>query len=104
MVAKTETYTYTQPVVAGRPDNLYHGEARGQGHDPDHHEVRHILSSTTPCCRTDAAREKDKATRTAMFTRALENMKTFAKGGTVPRPAPRGAAPPASGAPGGRGN
>ena len=33
----------------------------------------------------DAAREKDKASRTATFTRVLENMKTYAEGGEVPR-------------------
>jgi hypothetical protein len=32
----------------------------------------------------DAAREKDKASRTAMFQRAVANMKTLAEGGTLP--------------------
>jgi hypothetical protein len=32
----------------------------------------------------DAAKEKDKASRTATFTRALQNMKTLAEGGTLP--------------------
>jgi hypothetical protein len=31
----------------------------------------------------DAAREKDKAPRTTTFTRALQNMKTLAEGGTL---------------------
>src|SRR5438093_473919 len=35
----------------------------------------------------DAAREADKARRIATFTRALQNMKTLAEGGTLP-PAP----------------
>jgi hypothetical protein len=38
----------------------------------------------------DAARDRDKARRTASFTRALENMKTLAEGGTLPPP-PRAA-------------
>ncbi|MBV8847651.1 MAG: hypothetical protein JO307_32970, partial [Bryobacterales bacterium] len=38
----------------------------------------------------DAAREQDKARRTAQFTRALENMKTLAEGGTLPPPATKG--------------
>jgi hypothetical protein len=46
----------------------------------------------------DAARERDKAQRTATFTRALQNMKIIAEGGTLPPPAPRGAGA------GGRGN
>ena len=37
----------------------------------------------------DAAREKDIQARTAQFTRALNNMKTLAEGGTVPPPATR---------------
>ena len=41
----------------------------------------------------DAARERDKAARTATFTRALANMKTLAEGGTLPPPP----APPAPG-------
>jgi hypothetical protein len=45
-----------------------------------------------------AARERNKEQRTATFTRALQNMKTIAEGGTLPPPAPRrggpGAAPP----------
>jgi hypothetical protein len=44
----------------------------------------------------DAARERDRAQRTAQFTRALQNMKTLVEGGTLP-PAP------ARGAGGGRG-
>ena len=31
----------------------------------------------------DAAKEKDKASRTTTFTRALQNMKTLAEGGTL---------------------
>jgi hypothetical protein len=40
----------------------------------------------------DAAREKDVQQRTAQFTRALNNMKTLAEGGTLPPPASRGPA------------
>ena len=32
----------------------------------------------------DAAREKDKASRTAVFTRAIQNIKTLAEGGKLP--------------------
>ncbi len=31
----------------------------------------------------DAAREKDKASRTATFTRAIQNIKTLAEGGKL---------------------
>ena len=38
----------------------------------------------------DAARQADVQRRTAAFTRALENMKTLAEGGTLPPPPDRG--------------
>jgi hypothetical protein len=46
----------------------------------------------------DAARERDRTQKTATFTRALENMKILAEGGTLPPAPPRGA-PPTGGAP-----
>jgi hypothetical protein len=55
----------------------------------------------------DGAKEKDKAQRTATFTRALQNMKTLAEGGTLPPPPPRGGgagAPAGAPAGGGRAN
>ena len=51
----------------------------------------------------DAAREKDRAQRTATFTRALQNMKTLAEGGTLPPPPPRGGGAPAPAGGTGRG-
>ena len=38
----------------------------------------------------DAAREKDRAQKAATFTRALQNMKILAEGGTLPPRAPGG--------------
>lgn len=85
LVGKTEfSYTYTQPVRAGRPYNLYHGTM----------EVRPVTAKTSRLYYTlvydnsmlpdDAARDKDKATRTATFTRAIQNIKTLAEGGSLP--------------------
>jgi hypothetical protein len=85
LVGKSEfSYTYTQPVRAGRPYNLYHGTL----------EVRPVTGTTSKIVYTllydnsmlpdDAAREKDKAARTATFTRAITNMKILAEGGTLP--------------------
>ena len=78
------SYTYTQPVRAGRPYNLYHGTL----------EVRRVTATTSRIYYTllfdnsmlpdDAAREKDKASRTTTFTRAINNMKVLAEGGTLP--------------------
>jgi len=87
LVGKTQySYTYAQTVRAGRPYNLYHGTI----------EARPVTTTTTKLIYTliydnsmlpdDAAREKDKASRTAVFTRALSNMKTLAEGGTLPPP------------------
>ena len=85
LVGKTEfSYTYTQTVRAGRPYNLYHGTL----------EVRPVTAKTSRLYYTliydnsmlpdEAARDKDKASRTATFTRAIQNIKTLAEGGTLP--------------------
>ena len=84
LVGKTEfSYTYTQTVRAGRPYNLYHGTL----------EVRPVTAKTSRLYYTliydnsmlpdEAARDKDKASRTATFTRAIQNIKTLAEGGTL---------------------
>jgi len=91
LVGKTElSYTYTQPVREGRPYNLYHGTL----------EVRPVTATTSKLVYTlmwdnsmladDAARERDRAQRTTMFTGALDNMKILAEGGPLPPAAPRG--------------
>lgn len=85
LVGKTEfSYTYTQTVRAGRPYNLYHGTL----------EVRPVTAKTSRLYYTliydnsmlpdEAARDKDKASRTATFMRAIQNIKTLAEGGTLP--------------------
>ncbi len=101
MVAKTEfSYTYAQPVKAGQPYNQYHGTL----------EVRPVTATTSKLLYTlmfdnsmlpdDAAREKDRASKAASFTRALANMKILAEGGTLPPRPARGGPPPSPGAPG----
>src|SRR5437773_7552651 len=87
LVGKTElSYTYTQPVRADRPYNLYHGTL----------EARPVTATTSKLVYTlvydnsmiaEDARERDKAQRRTQFTQALENMKILAEGGTLP-PAP----------------
>lgn len=103
LVAKTElSYTYTQPVRAGRPYNLYHGTLEARPVTATTSKLLYTLLYDNSMLPDDAAREKDKASRTATFTRALQNMKTIAEGGTLPPPPARGgAAPPTTGAPGG---
>ena len=93
LVAKTQySYTYTQTVRAGRPYNLYHGTIEARGVSPTTTKLLYTLIYDNSMLPDDAAREKDKASRTAVFTRALSNMKTLAEGGTLP-PAPNRPAP-----------
>lgn len=85
LVARTElSYTYTQPVRAGRPYNLYHGTLEARPVTPTTSKLIYSLVWDNSMLPDDAAREKDKASRTATFTRALANMKTLAEGGTLP--------------------
>lgn len=85
MVGKSEySYTYTQPVRAGRPYNLYHGTLEARAVTPTTSKLVYSLVWDNSMLPDDAAREKDKASRTATFTRALANMKTLAEGGTLP--------------------
>jgi hypothetical protein len=103
LVAKTEySYTYTQPVRAGRPYNLYHGTLEARALTPTTTKLLYTLVYDNSMLPDDAAREKDRAARAATFTRALANMKVLAEGGTLPPPPARGGgAPPAPAAPGG---
>ncbi len=98
LVGKTElSYTYTQPVRAGRPYNLYHGTLEARPVTATTSKLVYTLVYDNSMLPDDAAKERDKAQRTATFTRALQNMKTLAEGGTLPPPAPRAGGP-------GRGN
>ncbi|HEU4938659.1 MAG TPA: SRPBCC family protein [Vicinamibacterales bacterium] len=84
LVAKTElSYTYTQPVRAGRPYNLYHGTLEARPVTATTSKLLYTLMWDNSMLADEAAREKDKASRTATFTRALQNMKTLAEGGTL---------------------
>jgi hypothetical protein len=99
LVAKTElSYTYTQPVREGRPYNMYHGTLEARPVTATTSKLVYTLMFDNSMLADDGAREKDKAQKTATFTRALQNMKVLAEGGTLPPAPPRGAGP------GGRGN
>ena len=97
LVGKTElSYTYTQPVRAGRPYILYHGTLEARPVTATTSKLVYTLVYDNSTLADDAARERDKTQRTTQFMRALQNMKTLAEGGTLPPPPPRG-----GGAPGG---
>ena len=91
LVGKTElSYTYTQPVREGRPYNLYHGTLEARPMTATTSKLLYTLVYDNSMLADDAAREKDKVGRTAVFTRFLQNMKTLAEGGTLPPPPARG--------------
>jgi hypothetical protein len=98
LVGKTElSYTYTQPVRAGRPYDLYHGTLEARPVTATTSKLVYTLVYDNSMIGDDAAKQRDRERRTATFTRALQNMKTLAEGGTLPPPAPRAGGP-------GRGN
>ena len=105
LVGKTElSYTYTQAVRNDRPYNLYHGTLEARPVTATTSKLVYTVIFDNSMLADDAARERDKAQRTALFTTALENMKILAEGGTLPPAPARGSgAPPAGGTPG-RGN
>ena len=85
MVAKTQySYTYTQTPRNGRPYNLYHGTVEVRPVTDQTSKIIYTLIYDNSMLPDDAAREKDKASRTATFTRAIQNMKILAEGGTLP--------------------
>ena len=107
LVGKTElSYTYTQPVRAGRAYILYHGTLEARPLTATTSKLVYTLMYDNSPLADDAARERDKAQRTTQFTQALENMKILAEGGTLPPAPPRGGGRGQGGAPGGapRGN
>ena len=75
---------WAQPVRAGRPYNLYHGTLEAKPVTATTSKLVYTLVYDNSMLPDDAAREKDKASRTATFTRALNNMKILAEGGTLP--------------------
>jgi polyketide cyclase/dehydrase/lipid transport protein len=91
LVGKTElSYTYTQTVRNDRPYNLYHGTLEARPVTPTTSKIVYTIFFDNSMLPDDAARATDKERRTATFTRALQNMKTLAEGGTLPPPPTRG--------------
>jgi hypothetical protein len=91
LVGKTDlSYTYTQTVKEGRPYNLYHGTLEAVPVTATSTKLRYTLMFDNSMLPDDAARDKDRAQKTVTFTRALQNMKTLAEGGTLPPPPARG--------------
>ena len=90
LVGKTElSYTYTQTPREGQPYNLYHGTLEARPVTATTSKLVYTLLFDNSMLADDAAREADRARRLATFTRALQNMKTLAEGGTLPPREPR---------------
>lgn len=103
LVGRTElSYTYTQPVREGQIYNMYHGTMEARPVTATTSKIVYTLVYDNSQMADDAAREADRMRRAQTFTRALDNMKILAEGGTLP--ARGGGAPGAGGAGRGRGN
>src|SRR5262249_26344437 len=105
LVGRTDlSYTYTQPVRANRPYDLYHGTLEARPVTANTSKLVYTLMYDNSMLADAAAREQDRQRRVTTFTTALQNMKTLAEGGTLPPapargggrggPAPGGAPPP----------
>ena len=91
LVGKTElSYTYTQPVRNDRPYNMYHGTLEARPVTATTSKIVYTLFFDNSMLADDAARETDKQRKIAQFTRAIQNMKILAEGGTLPPPPGRG--------------
>lgn len=85
LVGRTEmSYTYAQTPRADRPYDLYHGTLEARPVTATTSKLVYTLMFDNSMMADDAAREADRARRVATFTRALQNMKTLAEGGTLP--------------------
>jgi hypothetical protein len=101
LVGKTElSYIYTQVVRNGRPYNLYHGTLEARPVTATTSKLVYTLFFDNSMLADDAAREKDRVGKVALFTGALQNMKILAEGGTLPPAPARGGAPPTGATPG----
>jgi hypothetical protein len=102
LVGKTDlSYTYTQPVRVGAFYPLYHGTVEAKPVAATTSKIIYSLVWDNSNLADDAARQNDKTNRSNTFTRAIQNMKTLAEGGTLPPPPQRGrgGAPGAGGPP-----
>lgn len=85
LVGRTElSYTYTQAPREGQPYNLYHGTLEARPVTATTSKLVYTLVFDNSMLDDDAAREADRERRVGAFTRALQNMKTLAEGGTLP--------------------
>ena len=90
-VSETElSLIYVQRVHTDQPYNFWHGTIEARTLTATRSKIFYTLLYDNSMLPDDAAREKDRDQRTAMFTLAIQNMKTLAEGGTLPPPPARG--------------
>jgi hypothetical protein len=69
---------------------MYHGTLEARPVTATTSKLVYTLLFDNSMLADDAAREADRARRVTTFTRALQNMKILAEGGTLPPAPPRG--------------
>jgi hypothetical protein len=85
LVGKTGlSYTYAQPLKPGQPYDLYHGTVEAKPLTATTSKLVYTLVYDDSMLPDKAAREKDTAERTALFTKGLNNMKSLAETGALP--------------------
>jgi hypothetical protein len=85
LVGRTElSYTYAQAPRPDRPYDLYHGTLEARPVTATTSKLVYTLMFDNSMLPDDAARAADRERRIATFTRALQNMKTLAEGGSLP--------------------
>ncbi|MDP9112048.1 MAG: SRPBCC family protein [Acidobacteriota bacterium] len=85
LVGRTElSYTYAQPPKEGTPYNLYHGTVEARPLTATTSKLVYTLVFDNSKLPDDAARAAFIEVRRARFTKALQDMKTLAEGGTLP--------------------
>jgi hypothetical protein len=85
LVARTAlSYTYTMPVRAGVPYNLYHGTVEARAVTPTTSKIVYMLVFDNSMLPDDAARRADIDRRTMMFTGVLQNIKALVETGKLP--------------------
>lgn len=93
MVAKTDfSYTYTMPPRVGVPYNMAHGTLLAKVMTASTTKLVYSFVYDNSMLADDAARGTEAAARRTRVTKALQNMKILAEGGTLP-PAPPPVAP-----------
>jgi hypothetical protein len=93
MVAKTDfSYTYTMPPRVGVPYNIAHGTLLAKAMTASTTKLVYSFVYDNSMLADDAARGTEATARRTRVTKALQNMKILAEGGTLP-PAPPPVAP-----------